>query len=264
MTQHPNDEFGDLLRAAARDYNRPGETPRERMWEQIRAQRARTTTVVRPAAWHRIVLPAVAAALLVIGVAIGRFYERSTGARVASKLAVKTPPAPISSPTPAPNIIPESAQVVAAAPDSNMDRTRRAGSPLAHPAPAPFEAPSRTDNSDVAFRLAVLEHLAGTEAMLTSFRNEAAHGDVDAQITSWARKLLTTTRLLEAAAPQEDPTMKRLLDDLELVLVQIAQYSPTNPHRAEELELIEHSIQRRGVIGNLHTTLPARFVPSGT
>ena len=58
--------------------------------------------------------------------------------------------------------------------------------------------------------------------------------------------------------------MKRLLDDLELVLVQIAQYSPTNPHRAEELELIEHSIQRRGVIGKLHTTLPARFVPSGT
>ena len=58
--------------------------------------------------------------------------------------------------------------------------------------------------------------------------------------------------------------MKRLLDDLELVLVQIAQYTSAGPHRAEELELIEHSIERRGVIGKLHTTIPARLGPAGT
>jgi len=115
-----------------------------------------------------------------------------------------------------------------------------------------------------AYRLAVVEHLAGTEAMLTSFRAAAKRGQVDAQITAWARNLLTTTRLLEASAAQEDPTMKRLLDDLELVLVQIAQYTSAGPHRAEELELIEHSIERRGVIGKLHTTIPARLGPAGT
>jgi hypothetical protein len=93
----------------------------------------------------------------------------------------------------------------------------------------------------------VLEHLAGAEAMLTSFRTAAKRGDVDAQITAWARKLLTTTRLLQASAAQQDPTMKRLLDDLELVLVQIAQYTSTGTHSAEELDLIEHSIERRGV-----------------
>jgi hypothetical protein len=116
----------------------------------------------------------------------------------------------------------------------------------------------------MAYRLAVVEHLAGTEAMLTSFRAAAKHGDVDAQITTWAKNLLTTTRLLEASAAEEDPTLKRLLDDLELVLVQIAQYKSANPHRAEELELIEHSIERRGVIGKLHTNIPARVTPAGT
>ena len=58
--------------------------------------------------------------------------------------------------------------------------------------------------------------------------------------------------------------MKRLLDDLELVLVQIAQYTSTGAHRAEELELIEHSIERRGVIGQLHTNIPARLTRAGT
>ena len=116
----------------------------------------------------------------------------------------------------------------------------------------------------MAYRLAVVEHLAGTEAMLISFRAAAKRGDVDAQITTWARNLLTTTRLLQASAAQEDPTMKRLLDDLELVLVQIAQYTSAGPHRAEELELIEHSIERRGVIGKLHTNIPARVAPAGT
>jgi hypothetical protein len=101
--------------------------------------------------------------------------------------------------------------------------------------------------------------------MLTSFRAAAKNGDVDAQITKWARDLLTTTRLMQAsAAAQQDPTMKRLLDDLELVLVQIAQYTSAGEHHAEELELIEHSIERRGVIGKLHTTIPARLVPAGT
>src|SRR5436190_799831 len=161
MTDHPTDDFDERLRSAARDYNRPAETPRERMWTEIRAARAKRAT-------------------------------------------------------------------------------------------------------STVYRLAVVEHLAGTEAMLTSFRAAAKHGEVDAQITTWARNLLTTTRLLQASAAQEDPTMKRLLDDLELVLVQIAQYASAGAHRAEELELIEHSIERRGVIGKLQTNIPARLTRAGT
>ena len=39
MTNHPSDDFDEILRQAARDYNTPGETPRERMWAEIRARR---------------------------------------------------------------------------------------------------------------------------------------------------------------------------------------------------------------------------------
>lgn len=262
----PNHELDELLRNTARDYNRPGEAPRDRMWESIRAERARRTPARPPTAWRRAAVRGLAAAaVLVLGIVIGRTYEHMTaGTTAPAKLAVRLPVD--SGSPPAPNGPVEAPPVIAKAPDGKANHTPRARpeAPTVVTAPGAGESESHGDNSNLAFRLAVVQHLAGTEAMLTSFRAEAASGDVDAQVTSWARNLLTTTRVLEAAAPQQDPTMKRLLGDLELVLIQIAQYSPTNPHRAEELELIEHSIKQRGVIDKLRTTIPARLVPSGT
>jgi hypothetical protein len=270
---HPNDDFDDRLRRAAREYNRPGEPPRERMWAEIRSRRARQRIVATPpSTWRRRgwYAPAAAAAVLVLGIAIGRVYEhartdvsRRTAHRVDSPNAA-TLARGSDSTTKAESLatlltsVPESAVAVAPsihrAPRIETVPTDSARSSRAY-------APS---SANMAYRLAVVEHLAGTEAMLSSFRAAAKRGEVDAQITNWARNLLTTTRLLQASAAQEDPTMKRLLDDLELVLVQIAQYTSASPHRAEELELIEHSIERRGVIGKLHTTIPARLGPAGT
>jgi hypothetical protein len=262
----PHDELDALLRAGARDYNRPGDAPRDRMWENIRAERGRRAPVARQSSWRRFVLPAVAAALLVIGVAIGRIYEHLRPSQPKPVPTVATHVLPDSASRLAPNVTPSepSATKVASAPAPSAPEAGRSQRPSSRAAGLPPNDTAVDEDQNLAFRLAVVQHLAGTEALLTSFRDGAARGEVDAQITSWARKLLTTTRLLQTAAAQQDPTMKRLLDDLELVLVQIAQYSPTNPHRAEELELIEHSIQRRGVIGKLRTTIPARLAPSGT
>jgi hypothetical protein len=261
----PNHDIDELLRAAARDYNRPGEPPRDRMWQTIRAERARRTHGARTLAWGRFVIPMVAAALLVVGIAIGRLYERMSPTKHGD-LAVRPAPTTDSVRLAAPSVTEPPPQVAALPETTSSKETVPQPSPVrGHSTPrVRTTAPSRPDQSNLAFRLAVVQHLAGTEALLTSFRTEAARGDVDAQVTTWARNLLTTTRLLQTAAAQQDPTMKRLLDDLELVLMQIAQYSPTNPHHAEELDLIEHSIQRRGVIGKLRTTIPARLAPSGT
>lgn len=265
MTDHPTDDFDELLRSAARDYNRPGDTPRERMWTEIRAARARRASApATPVKTRRIwLLPVAAAAVLVIGIVIGRFSNHApTGTLTANRASpitvagVDSSSSPDTSDRPIQNA-PRSTQSAARPTESTPRSTQNA--------PRSTRSQPFHDNSaTMAYRLAVVEHLAGTEAMLTSFRAAAKRGEVDAQITTWAKNLLTTTRLLQASAAQEDPTMKRLLDDLELVLVQIAQYTSTGAHHAEELELIEHSIERRGVIGKLQTTVPARLSPAGT
>ena len=268
MTDHQHDELDELLRSAAQDYNRPGETPRDRMWGEIRARRLAGSETPIPGA-HRATrrtwfIPAVAAAVLVLGIAIGRVYERWTArAPTIASQVIKTDSAK--------RVV--AAPDLAAAADSDVARARSSSAASrqtpstnrpALAAERPALAARSTAQPNLSYQLAVVEHLAGTEAMLTSFREAAKRGEVDAQMTSWARNLLTTTRLLQSSAAQQDPTMKRLLDDLELVLVQIAQYTSAGPHRAEELELIEHSIARRGVIGKLHTTIPARLGPAGT
>jgi hypothetical protein len=268
MTNHPSDDFDELLRQAAREYNRPGETPRERMWAEIRARRAQQPVDLehrpRRRGWY---VPAAAAAVLLLGIAIGRMYERFSAPAprtvavqpdTLTDVATRPERDSVSSTTP----VAETTLAPATSPNDRVAAARvdRAAPPVTRGAPAP----AARATASMAYRLAFVEHLAGTEAMLTSFRAAAKRGEVDAQITTWARNLLTTTRLLQASAAQEDPTMKRLLDDLELVLVQIAQYTSAGPHHAEELELIEHSIERRGVIGKLQTNSPARLAPAGT
>lgn len=266
MTNQPGDDFDEILRQAARDYNAPGETPRERMWAEIRARRAQQPVALpqttRRRGWY---VPAAAAAVLLLGIAIGRLYERfsagspnTVAARADTAKVIATRPesdAVTLAPPVADTTLPPTTAPNDRRPSTRIDRATPSLSPDTR---APRARPT------MAYQLAMVEHLAGTEAMLTSFRAAAKRGEVDAQITTWARNLLTTTRLLQASAAQEDPTMKRLLDDLELVLVQIAQYTSAGPHHAEELELIEHSIERRGVIGKLHTNTPARLAPAGT
>jgi len=122
---------------------------------------------------------------------------------------------------------------------------------------------SRSGNDDLAYRLVVLQHLAGSEAMITAFRTSAHHGAVDAQIASWSRDLLSTTRMLEASPATQDPTMRRLLDDLDLVISQIVQYTTHGTHDPDELDLIEQSIAKRGVISKLRSTLPPRAPAAG-
>jgi hypothetical protein len=265
MTDHPTDDFDELLRSAARDYNRPGDVPRERMWTEIRAARARRATVsAHPVRKYRFwLVPVAAAAVLVIGIAIGRLSNRETPVAPMPKFATAdSHHAPIVIEPNSP-IQPDTDRASPSAKPSTPNAPRAVPTEP-RSAPQPRSHPFNGNDASMAYRLAVVEHLAGTEAMLTSFRAAAKRGEVDAQITSWAKNLLTTTRLLQASAAQEDPTMKRLLDDLELVLVQIAQYTSTGAHHAQELELIEHSIERRGVIGKLQTNIPARLSPAGT
>src|SRR5262249_13061472 len=113
---------------------------------------------------------------------------------------------------------------------------------------------STTDSENLAYRLVVLRHLSGSEAMITALRSSARRGEMDAELTDWSRELLGTTRMLESSPVAQDPTMKRLLGDLDLVIVQIVRYVASGKSNPDDLDLIEQSINKRGVLTKLRST----------
>ena len=83
-------------------------------------------------------------------------------------------------------------------------------------------------SSDPA-HVAMEEHLARTVALLTTLRDEDPSTAPVAGLDGWARELLGTTRLLLDEPQLRDERTRRLLQDLELVLVQIIQARKTAP-----------------------------------
>ena len=107
-----------------------------------------------------------------------------------------------------------------------------------------------------AYQLAAVRHLSEAEALLTSFRTRSnADQQMDAQLGSWARELLSNTRLLLDSPVANDPQRRPLLEDLELVIVQIVQLSPGST--PQDRELIEKTLQHDHVMTRLRTAIPA-------
>ena len=116
-------------------------------------------------------------------------------------------------------------------------------------------APSNSASAS-AYQLTAVRHLSEAEALLTSFRTRSsADQQMDAQLGSWARELLSNTRLLLDSPVANDPQRRPLLEDLELVLVQIVQLSPGST--PQDRELIEKTLQHDHVMTRLRTAIPA-------
>ena len=106
-------------------------------------------------------------------------------------------------------------------------------------------APRPGDSVPAPYRLAATQHLQRTEALLTSLSVDAGATGVG-EVSSWARELLTDTRLLLASPAAQDPELLRLLEDLELVLAQLSAI-PT-ARAKQEVELIQHGINQSDVL----------------
>jgi hypothetical protein len=200
-----DDRLDEELSRAAQEYHRPPATPRDELWSSIQAARTRRrqeprVLVLRP--WLRWGL--AAAALLLIGVALGRLTMRPEPQTIAS--------------TPSPN------------------------------------APERSN--DLAYRVAAAQYLTSTEALLTGFRAEARGGfsRPDTQFVGEARELLATTRLMLNSPVAQDARLKSLLEDLEVVLVQIAQL-PAEGGK-QDLQLITEGLDQRSVLLRLRAATP--------
>ena len=114
--------------------------------------------------------------------------------------------------------------------------------------------------NETAYRLATVEHLGQSEAFLTLFRTSVRSGSQERLASATARELLATNRLLLDSPAGQDRRMRLLLQDLELVLAEIAQLTPDAP--AGDRELIREGIERGGVLTRLRTVVPAGTTPT--
>jgi hypothetical protein len=121
--------------------------------------------------------------------------------------------------------------------------------------PAATATASTATATATAFRLTALEHLSRTEVLLTAFRADARAGRLDMELAHSAHDLLAQTRLLLDSPAATEPRLEALLQDLELILAQVAQY-PANQSRAE-FDLIDRALEENDLVTRLRMTIPA-------
>jgi hypothetical protein len=119
---------------------------------------------------------------------------------------------------------------------------------------------SRTapDKSTLAEQLATGEHLGRVEVFLTTFRAAARNGQAGTISAADARRLLSTTRLFLDSPGGQDPRLRPLLEDLELVLAEITQLPGSTP---DDLNLITEGLDRSGTLSRLRSAVPAGQTP---
>ena len=200
----PDEPLEPSLLAAAREYHRPPEPPREAIWRAIHAER-RAERAIRPAPRRWVPWAAAAAALLAVGVGIGRLSQ------------------------------------------SPAERT----APVANWGPS--GAAPRVN--EAAYRLTTIEHLGQSEAFLTLFRASVRTGGQERLASATARQLLATNRLLLDSPAAVDRKTRILLEDLELVLAEIAQLAADA--QPDDRALIREGMDRGGVLSRLRTEVPA-------
>ena len=104
------------------------------------------------------------------------------------------------------------------------------------------------------YRQATTEYLGQTAALLTALPAAARDGQPDARFVTQASDLLSTTRLLlDSPAAATDLRLKSLLEDLELVLAQLA-HLPAE-HGNTEIDLITEALERRDVVPRLRSAV---------
>jgi hypothetical protein len=217
------------------------------------------------------------AATLLIGVGIGRFVlERTPEAAGPATVATVNP---ADAPTPAADlpIVPDQVRDEApngASPPSAIEprggrRTtvRLAAATSDAPASSLATGPnarttsgttdggtsgnaSGNDPLTTPYRVASQQHLARAEALVAVVATAPRDAMIDSLTDRWAREMLTNTRLLLDSPAGEDPIRRRLLEDLETLLVQLVQRSGT---AVDERALFDRTLDRTQLLTRLRS-----------
>lgn len=233
MTQE--DRFEEFVRTALSDLDPLSEVPRDEMWARIdSARRFRRGHEGKPRTqW--IAWGIGLAAMLLVGIGLGRLSLSRQPAGGVPQIAQGSPNAENAGTEQ--RVVNEKDVVngLGAAPEGAMRNSVRG---------------NQTDGVAAApYHIAALEHLSRAEVLLTA----VSSGAVDQQLTDWSKEMLTGTRLLIDSPASDDPRIEHLLQDLELLLTQIAATTQEEKTQAE-LSLLQHGIKETDVLPRLRAT----------
>lgn len=273
-----DDALDAVVARAAADYNAPPSEmrpPTEAMWTRIASAQRPAKRGLHVQRWQLI---AASVAFVAFGITIGRQWSGVAGshatpaphAAVAHASGTNGTSSAMSSTapnvtTPAP-VADAGSAIHAASSPSDVPSTHStprltSSSQSSHAAARVSDGSSgvaMVSGSNAAYQLATMRHFAAAEALLASYDGSAHDAKTDAQLASWASDLLSQTRLLLDSPAGRDPVRRRLLQDLELVLVQMAQLSPDASKSATlEHELIDGSVRHNDIITRLRSAVPA-------
>ena len=224
--------FEEFVKREARSYNAPpADVPREEMWGAIEAQRRKGAMAPGGAeeASVRVDEPAARRGRrrVWVAAAVGLAATLALGVGL-GRVSVRTP-------------------------ESTVARV----APRVAPAAASAPAASGTG----AFDMAAAEHLGRAEVLLTTYKGEERNRAGDRAIANWTKDMLSTTRLLMDSPAGEDAATRKLLEDLEVVLVQMVQLPASAG--AEDRRMIERTLERGQLLTRLRTVAPTA-VPQGS
>jgi hypothetical protein len=294
--------FDRMIAEAARDLHRPPATvPRDAMWEAIMAARATRNAPAAPVAAAPAVavvsldaararreaaaprrapahhtrttwsLAAAASLLLAAGIGMGRWWEGRAHAPSSATFAMTPDETPRATAVETLPTAPSAAEPerLAIAPETTPDaaepdeRPTAEGARVVPPRSVRPKAPLRREEGGLAYDVATVRHLTSVEALLVAYRADPLDSLADARVATWARSLLQDTRLLLDSPAASSPMRRRLFEDLELVLVQMARLAPADSAPAnvrrdrEERALIDGTMRDARVLPRLRNAIPA-------
>ena len=106
---------------------------------------------------------------------------------------------------------------------------------------------------DRPYAIEASQYLGQTAALLTSLSSDAKAASSDVQLSMRASDLLARTRLLMDSPAANEPAMRDLLEDLELVLAQVVRLRGTGTRI--DLDIINRALEQRDVIPRLRTAV---------
>lgn len=217
-----DEQLKSLMAEAAHTYRVPADPPLEEIWTRVESEHFGSWRVRRTRRW---LAPAVGiAATLLVGIGIGRFT--ATGAEgltgIVGRGAATRPVADGAGTSRPPGTLDENGQEVGSRVSDPLQRTTSA-------------------------------YLDDAEMLLASMPREAK--GVDSAFVRDAHRLLTTTRVLLDSPVGTDPRLRDMLEDLELILAQVARLQ-TAP-RADELTFIAEAMDERDMVPRIRTVAAA-------